>query len=167
MSEFLVQRSCCPSGAQNTPDAAEYGKGEILTVEATDPASVIDFTHFCNTTENEMVEHTEADGVFTCDPARRLIDCSFGHPANLYKQQIWKEVAPWPYRSHHQNIGVEVTGVDFSQPLPAADLAEIKQALLDHLVMVGRDQSADPKQLWRRASLRRNDGTASHRYLNG
>ena len=40
-------------------------EGEILTVEATDPASVIDFTHFCNTTENEMVEHTEADGVFT------------------------------------------------------------------------------------------------------
>ena len=38
---------------------------EILTVEATDPASVIDFTHFCNTTENEMVEHTENDGVFT------------------------------------------------------------------------------------------------------
>lgn len=46
-----------------------------------------------------------------------------------------------------ENIGVEVTGVDFSQPLPAAELAEIKQALLDHLVMVVRDQSLDPKQL--------------------
>lgn len=46
-----------------------------------------------------------------------------------------------------ENIGVEVTGVDFSQPLPAADLADIKQALLDHLVMVVRDQSLDPKQL--------------------
>ncbi|MEC7656598.1 MAG: TauD/TfdA family dioxygenase [Pseudomonadota bacterium] len=46
-----------------------------------------------------------------------------------------------------ENIGVEVTDVDFSQPLPAADLADIKQALLDHLVMVVRDQSLDPKQL--------------------
>jgi tRNA 2-thiouridine synthesizing protein A len=39
--------------------------GDILTVEATDPASVIDFTHFCNTTDNEMVEHTEREGIFT------------------------------------------------------------------------------------------------------
>ncbi|MEC8371990.1 MAG: TauD/TfdA family dioxygenase, partial [Pseudomonadota bacterium] len=46
-----------------------------------------------------------------------------------------------------KNIGAEVTGVDFSQPLTAADLADIKQALLDHLVMVVRDQSLDPKQL--------------------
>ena len=46
-----------------------------------------------------------------------------------------------------ENIGAEVTGVDFSQPLPAADLADIEQALLDHLVVVVRDQSLDPKQL--------------------
>ncbi|MEC7539056.1 MAG: TauD/TfdA family dioxygenase, partial [Pseudomonadota bacterium] len=46
-----------------------------------------------------------------------------------------------------KNIGAEVTGVVFSQPLTAADLADIKQALLDHLVMVVRDQSLDPKQL--------------------
>jgi tRNA 2-thiouridine synthesizing protein A len=39
--------------------------GEILTVLATDPASVIDFQHFCNTTGNEMVEWTEVDDVFT------------------------------------------------------------------------------------------------------
>ena len=46
-----------------------------------------------------------------------------------------------------ENIGAEVMGVDFSQPLPAADLADIEQALLDHLVVVVRDQSLDPKQL--------------------
>lgn len=46
-----------------------------------------------------------------------------------------------------ENIGAEVTGVDFSQPLPAAGLADIEQALLDHLVVVVRDQSLDPKQL--------------------
>ncbi len=46
-----------------------------------------------------------------------------------------------------ENIGAEVTGVDFSQPLPAADLADIEQALLDYLVVVVRDQSLDPKQL--------------------
>ncbi|MEC7301514.1 MAG: TauD/TfdA family dioxygenase [Pseudomonadota bacterium] len=46
-----------------------------------------------------------------------------------------------------ENIGAEVTGVDFSQPLPAEDLADIEQALLDHLVVVVRDQSLDPKQL--------------------
>ncbi len=40
-------------------------EGDILTVEATDPASVIDFTHFCNTTNNEMVKHTETEGIFT------------------------------------------------------------------------------------------------------
>lgn len=39
--------------------------GEILTVLATDPASVIDFKHFCNTTGNELVDWTEEDDVFT------------------------------------------------------------------------------------------------------
>lgn len=31
--------------------------GEELVVYATDPASVIDFRHFCNTTENELLSH--------------------------------------------------------------------------------------------------------------
>ena len=39
--------------------------GEILTVEATDPASYIDFHHFCDTTSHELVEHSEVGGVFT------------------------------------------------------------------------------------------------------
>lgn len=40
------------------------GEGDILVVEATDPASVIDFRHFCNTTQHRLIEHTVADGVF-------------------------------------------------------------------------------------------------------
>ncbi len=39
--------------------------GEVLTVVATDPASAIDFRHFCATTGHELVDATEADGVFT------------------------------------------------------------------------------------------------------
>jgi tRNA 2-thiouridine synthesizing protein A len=43
----------------------EVEVGETLTVLATDPASVIDFKHFCNTTGNELVEWTEEGEVFT------------------------------------------------------------------------------------------------------
>ena len=39
--------------------------GETLTVTATDPASTIDFKHFCMTSGQELVETSEADGVFT------------------------------------------------------------------------------------------------------
>jgi tRNA 2-thiouridine synthesizing protein A len=39
--------------------------GEELLVLVTDPASVIDFRHFCNTTEHELVEYASTDGVFT------------------------------------------------------------------------------------------------------
>ena len=39
--------------------------GEILTVVATDPAPTIDFRHFCMVSGHEMVEWSEADGVFT------------------------------------------------------------------------------------------------------
>ena len=39
--------------------------GGLLTVLVTDPASVIDFRHFCNTTGNELVSFSESDGVFT------------------------------------------------------------------------------------------------------
>ncbi|WP_247872553.1 sulfurtransferase TusA family protein [Azospirillum sp. TSO35-2] len=31
--------------------------GEELVVYATDPASVIDFRHFCNTTDNALLSH--------------------------------------------------------------------------------------------------------------
>ena len=41
--------------------------GDILTVEATDPASYIDFRHFCDTTGHELLEakEDESSGVFT------------------------------------------------------------------------------------------------------
>jgi len=39
--------------------------GACLEVLATDPASVIDFRHFCDTTRYELVNRSEADGIFT------------------------------------------------------------------------------------------------------
>ena len=39
--------------------------GECLRVLATDPASTIDFRHFCDVTDNELIECAETDGVFT------------------------------------------------------------------------------------------------------
>lgn len=38
--------------------------GEELTVMATDPASEIDFKHFCNTTAHELLACRVEDGVF-------------------------------------------------------------------------------------------------------
>jgi tRNA 2-thiouridine synthesizing protein A len=45
----------------------ELADGDILTVLATDPASYIDFRHFCDTTGHELMEanEDEAEGVFT------------------------------------------------------------------------------------------------------
>ncbi len=40
--------------------------GEEMVVYATDPASVIDFKHFCNTTDHRLLAHeTRADPVHT------------------------------------------------------------------------------------------------------
>ncbi|MBL4739731.1 MAG: sulfurtransferase TusA family protein [Sneathiella sp.] len=39
--------------------------GEIITVIATDPASYIDFDHFCHAAGHILLEYTEAEGVFT------------------------------------------------------------------------------------------------------
>ena len=44
-------------------------------------------------------------------------------------------------------IGAEVTGADFSKTVPSADLINIKQGLLRHLVMVIRNQSLNPEKL--------------------
>lgn len=38
--------------------------GGVLEVLATDPGSVADFAAFCRTTGNELVESTEASGVY-------------------------------------------------------------------------------------------------------
>ncbi|GLQ06367.1 sulfurtransferase TusA family protein [Sneathiella chinensis] len=39
--------------------------GAILVVIATDPASYIDFNHFCHESGNTLLAHSEDDGVFT------------------------------------------------------------------------------------------------------
>ena len=39
--------------------------GQILEVYSTDPGSVADFAAFCRTTGNELVEQSDADGVWT------------------------------------------------------------------------------------------------------
>ena len=38
--------------------------GDMLEVEATDPGSVKDFAHFCETTGHRLASSTEDDGVF-------------------------------------------------------------------------------------------------------
>ena len=43
-------------------------------------------------------------------------------------------------------LGAEIQGVDLSGPLPDAILAEIRRALLDHLVIFFRDQALSPAQ---------------------
>ena len=43
-------------------------------------------------------------------------------------------------------IGAEISGVDISEPLPAETIGEIRQALLDHLVIFLRDQQITPEQ---------------------
>ncbi len=56
----------CPLPVLKTKKALkDVPVGDCLTVFATDPASSIDVRHFCNTSGHELVESTEADGVFT------------------------------------------------------------------------------------------------------
>ncbi len=43
----------------------ELAAGDVLEVEATDPGSVIDFRHYCDTTGHELIASGEAGGVFT------------------------------------------------------------------------------------------------------
>lgn len=45
----------------------EMADGDVLTVLATDPASYIDFRHFCDATGHELLDaqEDEAEGVFT------------------------------------------------------------------------------------------------------
>src|SRR5258708_8828954 len=43
-------------------------------------------------------------------------------------------------------LGAEVSGVDLSQPLSEAVIAEIREALLEHLVVFFHDQHLTPEQ---------------------
>lgn len=39
--------------------------GDVLEIEATDPSSVQDFKAFCETTGDELLESSEADGIYS------------------------------------------------------------------------------------------------------
>jgi tRNA 2-thiouridine synthesizing protein A len=55
----------CPVPIIKTAQAAkQLTSGELIEALATDPGSVPDFRAWCATTGNELVEQTEADGVY-------------------------------------------------------------------------------------------------------
>ena len=55
----------CPLPILKTRKAlSEMAKGAKLEVLATDPGSVPDFKAFCEATGNDLVEHSEENGVF-------------------------------------------------------------------------------------------------------
>lgn len=56
----------CPLPVLKTRKAlAGVPLGKCLTVHATDPASRIDFRHFCNVSGHELVHAAEGEGIFT------------------------------------------------------------------------------------------------------
>ena len=56
----------CPLPVLKTRKALkEVPLGELLTVLSTDPASTIDIRHFCNVSGQELIESSEAGGVYT------------------------------------------------------------------------------------------------------
>ncbi|QQP88758.1 sulfurtransferase TusA family protein [Skermanella sp. TT6] len=64
--ELDVRGLHCPLPILRTRRQLDHmDAGEELIVLVTDPASVIDFRHFCNTTAHELVEHSAQGGVFT------------------------------------------------------------------------------------------------------
>ncbi len=55
----------CPLPIVRTAQAMkEMSQGEIVEAVATDPGSVADFTAWCKTTGNELIEWSAEDGVF-------------------------------------------------------------------------------------------------------
>jgi len=55
----------CPLPIVKTAQAMkELGSGELIEALATDPGSVPDFNAWCTSTGNELVERTDADGVY-------------------------------------------------------------------------------------------------------
>jgi tRNA 2-thiouridine synthesizing protein A len=55
----------CPLPIAKTAQAIRsLNPGELIEALATDPGSVPDFTAWCETTGNELVEHTADDGVY-------------------------------------------------------------------------------------------------------
>jgi tRNA 2-thiouridine synthesizing protein A len=55
----------CPLPIAKTAQAIRVlAVGDLLEVHATDPGSLPDFAAWCTTTGHELVEQTEADGVY-------------------------------------------------------------------------------------------------------
>jgi len=55
----------CPLPIAKTAQAMRTVQpGDLVEALCTDPGSVPDFTAWCDTTGNELVERTEADGVY-------------------------------------------------------------------------------------------------------
>jgi len=55
----------CPLPIVKTAQAIkELGSGDLIEALATDPGSVADFNAWCTSTGNELVEQTDAEGVF-------------------------------------------------------------------------------------------------------
>jgi TusA-related sulfurtransferase len=55
----------CPLPIVKTAQATkELASGDLIEALATDPGSVADFTAWCKATGNELVDQSEADGVF-------------------------------------------------------------------------------------------------------
>jgi tRNA 2-thiouridine synthesizing protein A len=56
----------CPMPVLKTGLAIkEMDVGDIVTVHATDPASAIDIRHFCNITENPLIDSSIDGDVYT------------------------------------------------------------------------------------------------------
>lgn len=67
-----VKGMLCPLPVLKARKAlAGMAPGDILVVEATDPASVIDIPHFCTETGNALVEQSESEGVYRFRIQRR------------------------------------------------------------------------------------------------
>lgn len=55
----------CPLPIVKTAQAIKaLSSGELIEALATDPGSVADFTAWCRSTRNELVEHDEIEGVY-------------------------------------------------------------------------------------------------------
>ncbi|HXJ62856.1 MAG TPA: sulfurtransferase TusA family protein [Actinomycetota bacterium] len=60
-----VKGLSCPLPIVKTSKAVkDMASGELIEVLATDPGSVQDFSAWCRSTGNELVEQTHDDGVF-------------------------------------------------------------------------------------------------------
>lgn len=60
--ELDVRGLSCPLPILRTRKLLDtLAEGEEVIVYVTDPASVIDFRHFCNVTANELLSYTKGD----------------------------------------------------------------------------------------------------------